>query len=81
MQKESVVLALQLLDGYDVRGRKIKVERARFTMKGDEYDPNLKPKKKRKKDKEKMKKIQERYIVHKDNICSLPHFEILISGD
>lgn len=59
-QKESVDLALNLLDGYDVRGKKIKVERARFTMKGEVYDPNLKPKKKRRKDKEKIKKMQER---------------------
>lgn len=29
-------------------------------MKGNAYDPSLKPKKKRKKDKEKMKKMQER---------------------
>lgn len=59
-QKESVDMALNLLDGYDVRGRKIKIERARFTMKGEAYDPNLKPKKKRRKDKEKIKKMQER---------------------
>lgn len=59
-QKESVDLALNLLDGYAIREKKIKVERARFTMKGDAYDASLKPKKKRKKDKEKMKKIQEK---------------------
>ncbi|RWS10083.1 HIV Tat-specific factor 1-like protein [Dinothrombium tinctorium] len=51
---ESVDLALQILDGYDVRGKKIKVERAKFTLKG-EYDPNKKPKR-AKKDKQKMKK-------------------------
>lgn len=60
VQKESVDLALNLLDGYDVRGKKIKVEKARFTMKGNSYDPNLKPKKKRRKDKEKLKKMQEK---------------------
>ncbi|KAG8294392.1 HIV Tat-specific factor 1, partial [Homalodisca vitripennis] len=58
--KESVDLALNLLDGYDVRGHRITVERAKFTMKGDAYNPSLKPKKKRKKDKEKLKKIQEK---------------------
>lgn len=56
---ESVELALKLLDGSDIRGKKIKVERAKFQMKGT-YDPNLKPRKRRKKDKEKMKKIQEK---------------------
>lgn len=63
IKKESVDLALNLLDGYDVRGQKIKVERARFTMKGEVYDPNLKPKKKRRKDKEKIKKMQERLFA------------------
>ncbi|XP_066991780.2 17S U2 SnRNP complex component HTATSF1 isoform X2 [Anabrus simplex] len=56
---ESVELALKLLDGYDLRGHKISVERAKFQMKGD-YNPNLKPKKRRKKDKEKIKKMQEK---------------------
>ncbi|RZF46519.1 hypothetical protein LSTR_LSTR009301 [Laodelphax striatellus] len=59
--KESVELALNLLDGYNFKDHRIKVERAKFTMKGDAYDPNLKPKKKnKKKDKEKMKKIHEK---------------------
>ncbi|XP_039293512.1 HIV Tat-specific factor 1 homolog [Nilaparvata lugens] len=61
IKKESVELALNLLDGYNFKDHRIKVERAKFTMKGDAYDPNLKPKKKnKKKDKEKMKKIQEK---------------------
>lgn len=51
-------LALNLLDGYDVRGHKIKVQRAKFQMRG-EYNPALKPKKK-KKEKEKLKKMQEK---------------------
>ena len=55
---ESVQLALNVLDGSDVRGAKIKVQRAQFQMRG-EYDPSLKPKKK-KKDKEKIKKMQEK---------------------
>ncbi|XP_054262293.1 HIV Tat-specific factor 1 homolog [Macrosteles quadrilineatus] len=62
IKKESVELALKLLDGSDVRGHCISVERAKFTMKG-QYDPTLKPKKKRKKDKEKLKKIQEKLFA------------------
>ncbi|XP_070494777.1 17S U2 SnRNP complex component HTATSF1 isoform X2 [Chironomus tepperi] len=55
---ESVELALNVLDGYDVRGNQIKVERAEFQMRG-EYNPALKPRV-RKHEKEKMKKIQEK---------------------
>ncbi|KFB50711.1 AGAP006266-PA-like protein [Anopheles sinensis] len=54
---ESVDLALKILDNYDVRGRKIKVQRAEFQMRG-EYNPTLKPKM-RKKEKERIKKMQE----------------------
>lgn len=54
IKPESVVLALQILDEYEFKGNKIKVERAKFTMKG-EYDPSKKPKRK-KQDKQKMKK-------------------------
>lgn len=56
---ESVDLALKLLDGYELRGHKLHVERAKFQMKGS-YDPNLKPKKRKKKEKEKLKKMQEK---------------------
>lgn len=55
---ESVDLALNILDGYDLRGHKLKVQRAKFQMKG-EYNPSLKPKRK-KKDKEKLAKIKEK---------------------
>ncbi|KAG5678501.1 hypothetical protein PVAND_008168 [Polypedilum vanderplanki] len=55
---ESVELALNVLDGYDVRGKKIKVQRAEFQMRG-EYNPALRPRKS-KSEKEKMKKIQEK---------------------
>ncbi|XP_063217321.1 17S U2 SnRNP complex component HTATSF1 [Bacillus rossius redtenbacheri] len=58
---ESVDLALKVLDGSDLRGHKVSVERAKFQMKGD-YNPTLKPKKKRKKDKEKVKKLQEKLL-------------------
>ncbi|XP_058065910.1 HIV Tat-specific factor 1 [Anopheles bellator] len=54
---ESVDLALNILDNYDVRGHKIKVQRAEFQMRG-EYNPTLKPKT-RKKEKERQKKMQE----------------------
>lgn len=56
---ESVELALNLLDGSEIRGRRIGVQRAKFEMKGD-YNPALKPKKVRKKDKEKQKKMKEK---------------------
>lgn len=56
---ESVDLALKILDGYVIRNHRISVQRAQFQMKGD-YNPALKPKKKRRKDKEKLKKIQEK---------------------
>lgn len=60
LRVESVDLALSLLDGSDVRGKKIKVQVAKFEMRG-EYNPTLKPKKK-KKDKEKLKKMQEKLL-------------------
>ncbi|KAM3958848.1 RRM1_TatSF1_like and RRM2_TatSF1_like domain-containing protein barc [Aphomia sociella] len=56
---ESVDLALKLLDGSDFNGQKIKVERAHFQLKG-EYNPALKPKKKKKKELEKIKKMQQK---------------------
>ncbi|KAJ8724165.1 hypothetical protein PYW07_008145 [Mythimna separata] len=56
---ESVDLALKLLDGSDLKGNKIKVERASFQLKGD-YNPALKPKKKKKKELEKIKKMQQK---------------------
>jgi HIV Tat-specific factor 1 len=51
-------LALNLLDGTEIRGKKINVQRAEFQMRG-EYNPALKPKRK-KKDKEKIQKMQEK---------------------
>lgn len=56
---ESVDLALKLLDGSDFKNKKIKVEKAKFEMKG-EYDPKLKPKMKKRKDKQKLKRMQEK---------------------
>ncbi|XP_037945340.1 HIV Tat-specific factor 1-like, partial [Teleopsis dalmanni] len=57
-QIESVNLALNILDEYNLRGNKIRVQRAEFQMRG-EYNPALKPKKK-KKDKEKLLKMKEK---------------------
>lgn len=59
LQVESVELALNVLDGSDVRGKTISVQRAEFQMRG-EYNPALKPRMK-KQEKEKMKKIQEKW--------------------
>lgn len=59
IKRESVELALNLLDGSEYKGQKIKVERAHFQLKGD-YNPALKPKKKKKKELEKLKKMQEK---------------------
>lgn len=56
---ESVDLALNLLDGYVFKNKKIKVERAKFQMKGH-FDPKLKPKMKKRKEKAKLKKKQEK---------------------
>lgn len=55
---ESIDLALKLLDGSDLKGNKVKVEKAQFELKG-EYNPALKPKKKKKKELEKIKKMQQ----------------------
>lgn len=55
---ESVDLALNILDGWKIRGRTLSVQRAKFQLKG-EYDPAKKPKKK-KNAKERQKKFQEK---------------------
>jgi len=54
-QADSVDLAMKLLDGYDCRGYKLHLERAKFQMKGN-FDPSLKPKKQEKKEKDRWKK-------------------------
>lgn len=56
---ESVDLALKILDGTKLKGKVIKVERAKFQMKG-EYDPSLKPKSRKKKEKQKLRRVQEK---------------------
>lgn len=55
---ESVDLALNFLDGGRLRDSTVRVERAKFTLKG-QYDPTKKPKKRKKRELEKMKKKQE----------------------
>lgn len=59
IKMESVELALSILDGMDVRGKRISVTRAKFQMRGD-YDPKLKPRKKQKREKEKERKLKEK---------------------
>jgi len=58
-QADSLDLAMKLLDGYEHRGYKLYVERTKFQMKGN-FDPSLKPKKQKKKEKERLKKMQEK---------------------
>ncbi|KAJ8674530.1 hypothetical protein QAD02_005792 [Eretmocerus hayati] len=55
---ESVNLALTILDGWDIRGKKLSVQRAKFQLKG-EYNPALKPKRK-KNQKERQKKFEQK---------------------
>lgn len=57
---ESVNLALDVLNGSQLRGKTISVERAKFQMKG-QFDPALKPKRK-KNYKERQKKIHEKLL-------------------
>ncbi|GFR87624.1 HIV Tat-specific factor 1 [Elysia marginata] len=59
IKPESVELALNILDGWDLRGHAIKVERAKFELKG-EYDPKKKKKKLSNKAKQKLKERQQR---------------------
>ncbi|OWF41338.1 HIV Tat-specific factor 1-like [Mizuhopecten yessoensis] len=54
---ESVELAMKFLDDSELRGHKVKVELAKFSMKGD-FDPNKRKKKLSNKDKRKFKEKQ-----------------------
>ncbi|XP_002741882.1 17S U2 SnRNP complex component HTATSF1-like [Saccoglossus kowalevskii] len=58
LKRESVDLALQILDGYDMRGHRITVELAQFQLKG-RFDPSKKKKTKKKK---KKKNSQEKLL-------------------
>lgn len=64
---ESVQLAIDMLDGYEIKGHKIKVQRAQFQMRG-EYNPKLKPKR-NKQEKEKLKKMKDKLLAwHPDKM-------------
>ncbi|XP_033112010.1 HIV Tat-specific factor 1-like [Anneissia japonica] len=57
LKRESVDLALQLLDESDLRGHKISVEVAKFSQRGE-----YRPQRKKKKNKKKKKKTQEKLL-------------------
>ncbi|XP_059152638.1 HIV Tat-specific factor 1 homolog [Physella acuta] len=59
IKPESVTLALQIVDGMDLRGHTITVERAKFELKG-QYDPKKKKKKLSNKAKQKLKERQQK---------------------
>ncbi|CAL4214669.1 unnamed protein product, partial [Meganyctiphanes norvegica] len=63
IRRESVDLALKILDDYQVdgKGHRIKVEMAKFQLKG-KYDPKLKPKKRKKKEIDKILKKQDKLL-------------------
>lgn len=64
LQKESVALAIRLIDESEVRGYRLHVEAARFELKG-QYDAS----KKKKKNKEYKKRLQQqqKYVfIHYD---------------
>ncbi|KAL5265001.1 hypothetical protein ACHWQZ_G005937 [Mnemiopsis leidyi] len=65
-RKESIPLAIQMLNGTKLPGssKRVKVEQATFVLKG-EYNPKLKPKKKNNKNKKKNKK-QENMLDWRD---------------
>lgn len=54
-------LALQILDGSDVRGYKLHVERARFEMKGS-FDATKRKKKLSSREKKKFHEKQEKWV-------------------
>ncbi|XP_035829304.1 HIV Tat-specific factor 1 homolog, partial [Aplysia californica] len=59
IKPESVELALNILDEFEVRGHRISVQRAKFELKGD-FDPKKKRKKLSNKAKQKLKEKQQR---------------------
>lgn len=65
VKMESVQLALQILDGWDLDGHKVHVERAKFELKGA-FDPSKKKKKLTVAQKKKFFENQQRYCaLHK----------------
>ena len=68
MKQESVQLATTILDGSipypDINPKGIiNVQRAKFEMKGEKYDPKMKPKKLGKKEKERLEKKREKMLA------------------
>ena len=68
MKQESVQLATAILDGSipypDINPKGIiNVQRAKFEMKGEKYDPKMKPKKLGKKEKERLEKKREKMLA------------------
>jgi len=59
VQPESVDLALQILDGAEMRGHVVSVEHAKFELKG-QYDPSKKRRKLTKQEKKKAREKQEK---------------------
>ncbi|KAI0236713.1 hypothetical protein LSAT2_012746 [Lamellibrachia satsuma] len=59
IKPESVELALQIIDGYEMRGQCLSVEVAQFELKG-QYDPSKKKKKLSNREKKRMRKQQEK---------------------
>jgi len=63
LKHESVTLAFTILDGSDFEGNTISVQPATFQMKGDAYDPKLKPRKLKKKEIEQAKKKHDKLFA------------------
>ena len=77
MKQESVQLATNILDGSipypDIHPNGIiDVQRAKFEMKGDKYDPKLKPKKLGKKEKERLEKKKNKLLAWDSFFFGIP---------
>lgn len=60
-QVESVSLALQILDGSRIKDREIRVERAKFNMKGDFDAEKAKKQRLKKNEKKRLQKAESKY--------------------
>jgi len=76
LKYESLVLAIDILDESDVKGKTIKVEQAVFEMKGN-FNPALKPKKKKQK-KKKKGKGQEKLLDWVDRPAKRSKFDRIV---
>lgn len=70
---ESVDLALKILDKSQIRGKTLSVQRAKFQMKGDAYDPALKPKRKKKRIRNDRKSCKKNYSIGGPNVRQENH--------